>query len=382
MTVRVPVEPALLRWAGERSRIPADRLSARFPSLGAWESGARQPTLRQLEAFARMTHAPLGYLLLQEPPEERLPLPDFRTVAGAAVGRASPDLLETVYLCEQRQEWYRSHAHLHGEEPVLFVGTMSTDEDPARAAVQMRATLVFERDDRGSSWSEALRRLIASAEDHGVLVMVSGIVGGNAHRKLDPGEFRGFTLCDEMAPLVFINGADSKAAQIFTLAHELAHLWLGQSAVSDADMALGSTNVIERWCNQVAAEMLVPGEGLLETGLDRNRLPEELDRLAREFKVSTLVVLRRAADAGMLTREQFRAAYADELDRLGQLVRERKNAGGDFYKTQPVRVGKRFARALIESTLEGHTLHRDAFQMLGFKKHATFRELAHRLGVL
>jgi|SRR5215831_9233494 len=367
MTVRVPVRPALLAWARERSGLPAERLAARFPALPVWESGARSPTLKQLESFARATRTPVGYLMLTEPPEERLPLPDFRTMGDVAVSRASPDLLDTVYLCEQRQEWYRGYAQLQGEEPVHFVSTLTIDDDVAHAASQIRATLTFEPEDRGATWSEALRRLIAAADDHGVLVMVSGIVGSNTHRKLDPNEFRGFALCDELAPLVFVNGTDTKAAQIFTLAHELAHLWLGESAISDADMTIISTNAIERWCNQVAAEFLVPGDRLAEAGLDRRRLPEELDRFARMFKVSTLVVLRRTVDAGMLTREEYRAAYTRELERLQELVQRRKSSGGDFYKTQPVRVGRRFAQALIASTLEGQTLHRDAFQMLGFK---------------
>jgi len=382
MTVRVPVQGALLTWAQRRSRVPRDELLAKFPALDAWEVGEKQPTLKQLERFARATHTPVGYLLLADPPEEGLPVPDFRTIADAEVGQASPDLLDTIYQCQQRQDWYRDYARSHRESPVAFVGTLTTSVEINEAARQMRSVLAFEPAERGASWSDAARRLSDEADQQGVLVMVNGVVGSNTHRKLDPREFRGFALSDELAPLIFVNGADTKAAQIFTLAHELAHLWLGESAVSDVDLTMISANAVERWCNQVAAEFLLPLADLGDVDVAEQRITDELQRVARKFKVSTLVVLRRVFDAGGLTQQQYRIAYVRERDRILELMAERTSDGGNFYNTQPVRMSKRFARALIESTLEGQTLHRDAYRMLGFKKHATFEGLAQRLGVV
>jgi Zn-dependent peptidase ImmA (M78 family) len=381
MTVRVPVESALLAWAQRRSGVSRDSLVARFPALDAWEAGEKQPTLRQLEQFARATYTPVGFLLLTEPPAEQLPVPDFRTVGDVEVGQASPDLLDTIYQCQQRQDWYRDYARSHRELPVAFVGTLTTAVAVEEAARRMREVLAFEPDERGANWSEAARRLIEDADRQGVLVMVNGVVGSNTRRKLDPREFRGFALSDELAPLIFVNGADTKAAQIFTLVHELAHLWLGESAVSDVDLAATSTNTVERWCNRVAAEFLLPLADLGEVDVREAQLTDELERIARRFKVSTLVALRRIFDAGSLSEANYRVAYTAERERILELM-EGRVGGGNFYNTQPVRVSKRFARALIENTLEGQTLHRDAFQMLGFKKHSTFEELAHRLGVV
>jgi Zn-dependent peptidase ImmA (M78 family) len=372
----------LLTWARERSRLAPDELASRFPALPAWEEGTKQPTLKQLERFAQATRTPIGYMFLPEPPEEPLPVPDFRTIGDAEIGHASPDLLDTVYQCQQRQEWYRDYAKVHRESPVSFVGTFSVGMDVVEAAAQMSAVLSFAPGERGTTWSEAFRRLIEEADDHGVLVMVSGIVGSNTHRKLDPQEFRGFALADELAPVIFVNGSDTKAAQIFTLAHELVHIWLGESAVDDPEMSASPSNSTERWCNEVAAEFLLPVAALRGVLVDRDDLTEELERLAHQFKVSTLVVLRRLFDVGYFTLPQYRTAYAEERDRILAFMDERSGSGGgNFYNTQPVRVSKRFARALIESTLEGQTLHRDAFQMLGFKKVSTFNELALRLGV-
>jgi Zn-dependent peptidase ImmA (M78 family) len=200
----------------------------------------------------------------------------------------------------------------------------------------------------------------------------------NNRRSLDPDEFRGFAIADDMAPLVFINGADTKSAQMFTLAHELAHLWLGQSAVSDATARVVPAQEIERWCNQVAAELLVPID-IVRAEVRRNvPIENEIRRLAPRFKVSTLVILRRVHDAGRLSKEAFFHAYDTELTRLRALDR---GSGGNFYLTQAARTSKRFTRALVSSTLEGQTLFRDAFRMLGISKIETFQELGRNLGV-
>ncbi len=209
--------------------------------------------------------------------------------------------------------------------------------------------------------------------------MRSGVVGSNNTRQLDPAEFRGFAIADELAPLIFINGADTKAAQMFTLAHELAHIWARQSGVSNPEAIRTSTSVVERWCNEVAAELLVPLAVLKDVLEPKADLHGEIERLARFFKVSTLVTLRRLHDAGHLTAEEMWDEYQREAKRLAERPKE---SGGNFYLTQAVRVSKRFARALVVSTLEGHTLYRDAFRMLGVSKTSTFNELGHSLGVL
>ena len=380
MGVRVAIQPAVLAWAIDRSRVPRNGLEKRFPKIGDWERGASSPTLRQAEDFASATHTPIGMLLLPEPPVETIPLPDFRTIRDTPLGRPSADLLDMIYMCEQRQEWYRDHVRFDGGEPVVFVGSARLSDDPAVVGAGMRELLGFGVTERGANWSEALRLLVEAAERAGVLMMVSGVVGSNSHRVLDPKEFRGFALADSLAPVIFVNGADTKAAQIFTIAHELAHLWIGASGVSDADLAIEMNDGTEKWCNRAAAEFLVPSDTLLSEYKPGRPLTEELQRLARQFKVSTLVVLRRLKDVGLLSAAAFRTEYRAELARVLASL-EGRSSGGNFYNTQPVRVSKRFAKAVVASTLEGQTLYRDAFRMLGFKSQNAFDELSHRLGV-
>ncbi|MXW48824.1 MAG: ImmA/IrrE family metallo-endopeptidase [Gammaproteobacteria bacterium] len=334
--IRAPVNPVLLSWARERAGRAPEDLAGRFPKLGEWEAGTRQPTLRQVDAFASSVSVPVGYLFLSEPPAEPMPIPDFRTAAGTPDAKPSPDLLDVIHACQARQAWYRSFARMEGRQPLSFVASASRSESPQRVAAQMRETLGFDVADRRTrpTWTESLRRLIAAADAAGVLVMVSGIVASNTHRPLDPKEFRGFALSDPLAPLVFVNGAAAKAAQMFTLAHKLAHLWLGTSALCDCTASPSpSLGDHEVWCNAVAEQFLAP-----------------------------LATLR------------------EETDWLKPL-KQRHGEGSSFHHTTLSRVGRRFAEALIVSTLEGQTLYRDAYCLLGVRRGSTFEELARRVAV-
>lgn len=377
---RVDVNPELLRWARVRAGLDMQALTSRFPKLESWEMGEASPTLKQLESFARATFVPIGFFFLPAPPVEQVPIPDFRTLSDAPVRRVSPGLLDTVYLCQQRQDWFREYVRWMQEPPRTFVGAARVGDDIVATAGSMRAALGFDFDERRrvTTWEDALRLFIAQADKLGVLVMVSGVVGSNNRRKLNPEEFRGFALADAYAPHVFVNGSDTKAAQMFTLAHELAHIWLGQSAISDTTAADVPDHRVEGWCNEVAAELLVPLEAIRHEYNPNGNVQEEASRLARRYKVSTLVVLRRIHDAHFLSTANFWAAYRQELARLLALP---KGAGGDFYRSLGARASKTFARALVVSTMEGRTSFTEAFRLLGFKKMSTFRELGNSLGV-
>lgn len=378
--MRVDVNPDVFQWAAERAGYSQDDLGRKFPKYRDWIRGEVRPTFKQIEAFAKATFVPMGYLFLSQPPLENIPIPDLRTVASRGMDSPSPHMLDTIYLCQRRQTWYRDFAKSMGEPPVSFIGSATLNSSIVETARTMRETLGFDIEMRSScrTWTEALRRFIQHAEEQGVLVMVSGVVGSNNHRKLDPEEFRGFSLSDEYAPLIFINGADTKAAQMFTLAHELAHLWLGESALTDVGLSTSSSNNIEQWCNAVAAEYLVPIESLQEMLPSTDPL-DEIESLTRHFKVSSLVIIRRIYDANRINYETFQEVYSNELQRLMEMP---GSSGGDFYLTQSARFGKRFSRAIIISALEGQTLFRDAFQMLGIKKENTFRELGRKLEVM
>ncbi|MEZ5230485.1 MAG: ImmA/IrrE family metallo-endopeptidase [Acidimicrobiales bacterium] len=377
----------MLEWARARSGIDDEVWEQRFPRYDVWLAGDAAPTLKQLEDFARKTHTPVGFLFLEEPPVETVPIPDFRTISDRPVAAAgevvSADLLDVIYACERRQEWYRDNQILEGEPPLPFVGVASTTDAVDDVAGQMRQVFDWTAQSRAACRTSdaALTWLRERAEAAGVLVMISGIVGSNTHRTLDPQEFRGFALVDRYAAVVFVNGADSKAAQVFTLVHELAHLWLGETALSDLDPQSIRSNAVERWCNQVAAEFLVPMAEFRQRFDALADLRAQLRPLADHFRVSSQVILGRIREAGALTWDEYLTELGVERQRVAAFLADR-GGGGNYYNTKPVQVSRRFASALIASAKEGRTPYTTAFRLLDVKKESTFDGLADRLGVV
>ncbi|MBK8259302.1 MAG: ImmA/IrrE family metallo-endopeptidase [Polyangiaceae bacterium] len=370
---RVQVKPELLRWACQRSRMDEVELAVRFPKLDAWLSRETHPTFKQLEAFAQATHVPFGYLFLPDPPDEPLPIADFRTTTRGTP-QPSGELLDTIYLCQQRQAWYSEEMMLAHEPPSPLVAAMKPGETAADAAARARKVLEYDIDARPHVTPDRAFALLAErAEAQGVLVMVSGVVGSNTSRRLDVDELRGFSLADDpLAPVVFVNGADAKAAQVFTLAHELGHLWRGESAVSTEDLRDTTTPGVEAWCNAFAAELLAPEQTLRQ---HVGQGAPDAKEIARRFGVSEAVIVRRLFDLRMISRQVFDERMAILLAR-----RTRPDGrGGDFYATLFARASKRLTRAVVAGALEGRIPYTRAMNLLGFHKLSVFDEVARRL---
>lgn len=378
---RVPVHPEMLRWARQRASRNVADLVQRFPQLPAWERGEKQPTFKQLEAFAKATHAPFGFLFLTEPPEEPLPIPDFRTVAHR-VARPSPDLLDTIYAMQRRQDWLREERVEVEADALDFVGNARLNDEPMAVGQEMRRMVGLGAGWAGKvpSWQEAVGELRRQIEDLGIMAVINGVVGNNTHRKLDVEEFRGFALTDRHAPLIFVNGADAKSAQMFTLAHELAHVWLGPEGegVSGFEGIFPGDGRIEKFCDEAAAEFLVPARELKERWRDVKTAESPFERLARDFKVSPIVAGRRAMDLRLVNRETFFAFYKAYTKR----ERRRANAagGGDFYNNQNTRVGATFAVSVIRAAMGGRLSFKEAYDLTGLRGGA-FQEYARRLGI-
>jgi Zn-dependent peptidase ImmA (M78 family) len=364
----------IVDWAIKRLGQSVEELatsSLTAENINAWVSGDRLPTEAQAEALSERLRVPYLVLFLDSPPDiDSVDVPDLRSVGSKTVVSPSINFIETLNDVLLRQDWYRERQKESHAKPLAYIGRFGLGDPPEEIAADMRAVLRAERPARNEleDWEEFTRRLILTAEDAGVLVMRSGCVGHATSRPLDVKEFRGFALSDPLAPVVFVNSQDARAAQNFTLAHEFAHLWLNQSGVSNVDMRTGPSSIrnqIEIVCNQVAAEFLVPQEEFNLVWDENLSLFTNVRKLSTYFKVSSLVVLIRALENDRIQVPAFKAAY--ERAERNAADQEKESEGGQFWNTFPWRVSNRLGLALVESVRKEATTFSEAARLLGLR---------------
>lgn len=364
------INSEVLRWARERAQLIPEQLAkiadVKLDKLLLWEQGEARPTFNQAQRLAQTLHVPFGFLFLPRPPKETFPIPDLRTIGSHAPGSLSIDLRDLLFDVLRKQDWYRDYLLDLGAEPLPFIGRYGLYADAMVIAADLTKTLGLTIKDRESAknWEDFLGLLMDKAEETSIWVMRSGIVASNTHRGLNVQEFRGFAICDNIAPVVFINGKDSKAAQIFTLMHELAHLWIGQSGISDLSLeqpAEASHGRIEKLSNAVAAEVLLPQNAFVDHWKVHDSLDANAARLASFFRVSTVVVARRAFDLGLIDWVEYFDYYQKQVEIWRQ---KKKSSGGNPYRTIPIRNGKRFTDAVLNCVFERRLLLRDAGKLL------------------
>jgi Zn-dependent peptidase ImmA (M78 family) len=363
MNASISVSSNILTWAITRAGFDVLTFTEKHPRVKKWLEGEKEPTVKQLEDFSRKVFLPFGYLFLEEPPKEKLPIPFFRS-NGNQTEKVGVNVYDTILLLQQRQDWLKEYLTENQFEKLSFVGRFNGNFDVKTIVNDIRQVLKIKENWASSfhTWEEALNFLVETIEDKGIITIFNGVVENSTRRKIPVDECRGFVLVDDVAPFMFINNADYKSAQMFTIVHELAHIWTGNSAGFDFRKLQPADDPIEKLCDQVAAEFLVPEEAFN----DYWSINPNTRAIAKRFKVSEIVIARRALDTGKWTKRKFFEFYEDYRNREFK-KKEKQGSGGDFYATAKKRLSITFASHINQAVKSGQLLYRDAYKLTSMK---------------
>lgn len=383
-TVNVSIQPEIINWA--LSQTEEEKLGTKMmDNIKQWLNGTKAPTFNQIEDFSRKSNIPLGYFFLQKPPVEQIKLLEYRTVDSIHLANPSRNLIDTIHEMECIQDWMKDYRRELEFDVLALVGSMKNEKKAKVIAHRIREDLGLE-----DTWYEeckdsrdAFSYIRRKLEECGVVVMMNGIVGKNTHRALDVNEFRAFAMVDEWAPLVFINSADSNAAKLFSLIHEVAHIWIGQDDLfNDRRNNIEEVNATEVICNAVAGEIIVPEDVFLDKWKSReaNEDPySTITELARCFRCGEVVVARRALDFNKINKDLYYYVTQTAIDNYNQMRENKENSGGNYYNTMGTRLDGCFVRALCESVNMGRTSYSEAYRLTNTSR-KTFSEVVQHLG--
>lgn len=377
MAEQALINPRIISWARERAGLSEDNLAKKLSikdtkKILEWEAGETKPTFKQAQKIASATNIPFGYLFLIDPPQESLPIPDLRTVSDKHHEELSIEAKDIIKQVIAKQEWYKDYLIKLEAPRLTFIGKFNTKDSINEVAQDIRNTINVEIPTKGS-WKDYYRNLIKGAENARILVMRSGIVGNNTRRKLQVSEFRGFAISDDIAPVIFINSSDAPTARLFTFIHELAHLWIGKSGISDLSP---SHLEEEKFCNSVAGEFLVPKKYFFKLWKPEERLISNLTNISSALHVSKLVVAKRALDCNVIDSSTYWAYYQKELNDFRNI----KGGQGDFNTNAGAKNSKLFSSAVVAEALSGRMLLRDAGNLLGVQP-SNIRTYARKLAL-
>ena len=384
------IKPEMIAWARKRIGagidVFASRMNVSSERVKEWEAGKKEITMNQAKRLASLALLPLGVLFLDEVPLDRVVLPDFRTVKSSPLSNPSPELEAIILEMQEKQEWLRDYLIENNYDELSFVGSITTQTSVSDTVnrIQEIVGLSQKQKERCQKWEDYFNLLVERIEDAGVTVIRSGIYGNDTHRPLNVEEFRGFVLADSYAPLIFINGSDSRNAQMFTLVHEFVHIMLGKEGVSNFSLMSSSQNNVEQYCNKVAAEFLVPGSNLIEQckamPQDAQSIERHLHVLSKNYMVSTLVLISRCRELGIINSDLAQRLWDKDIAII--LSNKARSGGhGSFFANLRQRVGRNFARIVIAETAANNITYQDAFRLLRVKNTEGLVKLSQEVGL-
>lgn len=305
MAERASITPKVLKWARETAKISeidaAAKVSVKVEKISEWENGVSQPTVNQAIKLAKSYQRPFAVLFLPEPPTDFQPLQDFRKQGSKDLSTAVTFIIREI---QKKQSWISQENQDSKEPPIPFVGKFSQKDDPKIVAQDILQTLDINPGNYGEV--NPLKKWIDQAESNGIFVSRTSFI--HTRLKLDKEELQGFAIADSHAPFVFINSADWGAPQLFTLVHELAHIWIAQTGISNnVDIVVkGKLHPVELYCNEVAANALIPEETIKNLSSDTLSNSRNVFRIAKVFGVSSFALIYRALKLDLISLKQYR----------------------------------------------------------------------------
>lgn len=376
MSTLCKIENSVLNWAVAASGFDVQTLTEKFPELPRWLQDTCEISINKLQKLSSALNISFGYFFLSAPPEDQAELVNYRTVKNKDNKTTSRNLIDTIYDMERKQAFIKESRINDGLLPLSFVGRMTENDDYQKFTDDMRRELNLDID-----WNlkvnDAFSFFRNRISNNGVSVFKNGVVATNNKRILSVDEFRAFVLVDKYAPLIFINGNDDITAQLFSLCHETAHIWLGISELLNTygNESIANKQKIERLCNRVASELLIPKSNIKNLFNDDYSL-NSIINIARKLKVSSQAVLIALKQNDFLTTQQFDELYLQVLaqSEIPERNMQRKSRG-DYYRTVLKRLDNNFITLVNNKAAAGDILYTQAFNLLNVKSGTTYDKI-------
>lgn len=367
MSVAIDISPNILFWI-KKQILPKEVSEI----LDQWISGEKIPDISTIKKFSKKTHIPFGYFFLKTPPVEELNIAHCRTIQSSPLENASRELIDIFNMMVDVKDWMSEYNQQNGFSELDFVGRFTENDSINAIAEDIRKELEI-----SMNWFKDFKKseqlyafLKKQISELGILVMQNGVVGTNNTRKLLIQEFRAFTLIDKYSPLIFINSNDSASGKIFSLVHELTHIWIGKENLFNDNYFDEHSKQTEIICNAVAAEILVPKKIFLmewDNRHEENKL--KIEHLCKFFKCSELVIARRALDFHLIEKNLYNEIVTKTKKFISQSINSTspKNGGVDFYTNLMSKWDRKVILSLDSSTKSGATPYLDAYRLTGLK---------------
>ena len=359
------ITPNVLKWARESARMTeetaAAKVSVTVDKLRDWEEGLSQPTIRQAQILAKAYKRPFALFFLPEIPRDFQPLQDFRKTGAKELTTSSVFIIREI---QQKQAWIRDVYAENDEDKLPFVGRFSIKDNPQRVAEDILNTLrIYPARYKSET---PIKEWIDAAETLGIFVSRTSFI--HSRLKLDSEELQGFAIADPYAPFVFVNSEDWNAPQLFTLVHELAHIWIAETGISNAiEPELKYKNKfhpVEIFCNEVAANALMPKEIILRLDTSTYRSSKEVVKAAKLLGISSFALLVRALNLNLLSvpayqklKKQVDIEYSEflkrEAEKKAKQKAQDKSGGPNYFLLQLNRNSRLFTQTVLDSFRSG-----------------------------